>query len=214
MRICEDVFSGGKREDCYESPEPLVEGFEQVIRVIRKEDFENLDSGILECLLKIDNRKFARTIGELSKSEAMEFLAQVASDKKLARILDRGDQKNFRILKRAFEAISSTIFRAIRTEIKGSFNFLTLAGRHSNSSAYEWMDDLVEEECDESSSCEAAINVYCGALKDSSDSELRKFLRARFFKDAYGKKVERAACGDSHCEYGDPEDFKTFCRNL
>ena len=214
--ICDEIFSHKKRENCYRAPESLVESFEETLRIMQKEDFESIDSDVLECLLKIDNKKFARTVGKLSKTESKEFLLKIAADRKLAEILEKGDENSFRILREAFRAIAPTVKKAVRERIYGSFNFLALIGRNDNRYAYKWLDDLAEDECaDAGNSCASVIkDYYCPALTDLSRSDLRDFLRSRFFEDAYGKKVERATCGSKYCEYEDAEDFKAFCRGL
>ena len=194
-----------------------MEKFKDTLKIIKNEDFEELDSGVLECLLKIDNKQFARTVGNLSKSEAKEFLLKAAADKTFARVLESGDKKNFRILQEALEAISADVKKGMREKIYGSFNLLTLAARHNNPHIYNWLNDLIWEDCsDKKPSCNVMKDYYCDALTGLTDSQLRKFLRARFFKDDYSRMVEKGTCGSGRCDYGDPGILKHFamaCKN-
>ena len=215
--ICDDLFSRSSHEaTCLELPKKTVLGFEKLFETLEEEDPEDLDLDILECLLDIDDTEFTSAVKKLPRAKAKDFLIEVIEDKDLARILEEEDDE-FNILKQVFSrAMSGYKLKDVLTEeLKDDKSFFHIVAEDKNEHAYKWIDEYVEEVCEEkrdSLQCPGEkrekIGAYCKAFVQHYSSELRDFLSsADLFEDDYRKKLER----EDH--KWTVTGFKDFCRD-
>ena len=216
--ICDDIFNRRReKQDCYELPEELVLNFEKLIDLAEDGDIEDIDAGVLECLLDIDDREFTNAVKKMSRRESRDFLATVADNDVLAEILEEEDDE-FNILKQILSkaAGSSDLQNMLQKEIDDGKTIVWLFGE-GNEFSWKWLDGYVDEECDDrnSSSCPSGENIgaYCTALLKMTDRELEDFLHdAGEFAEEYQEDIE-----DEDFEYevdADEKDFKDYCRQL
>ena len=213
--ICDDIFNRRReKQDCYELPEELVLNFEKLIDLAEDGDIEDIDAGVLECLLDIDDREFTNAVKKMSRRESRDFLATVADNDVLAEILEEEDDE-FNILKQILSkaAGSSDLQNMLQKEIDDGKTIVWLFGE-GNEFSWKWLDGYVDEECDDrnSSSCPSGENIgaYCTALLKMTDRELEDFLHdAGEFAEEYQEDIE-----DEDFEYevdADEKDFKDYC---
>ena len=89
--ICDDIFSSrADKRKCYELPEGLVQSFEELLEATEDGDTDEIDPEILECMLDIDEREFAKAVKKMSRREAADFLVAIADDDRLGQGLGRG----------------------------------------------------------------------------------------------------------------------------
>ena len=226
--ICDDIFSRrADREDCYEYSSEMIFEFERLIEVTEDgdvEEIEDIGPNVLECMLDIDEREFAKAIRGMSRREAKEFVFLIAENEDFAEVLEDEDDE-FNILKQILHSAtgSSDLERALSQEIEDDKTFLWLAAEY-NESAWKWLDDYVGEECDgrDTSDCPGGENIgaYCNALQESgfSKNDWEDFLSdTRLFADDYEEEVE-----DKKYEYeitnspgrGYSGDFRDYCYEL
>ena len=64
--VCDDVFSRrADKKDCYELPESLVLKFEDLLEDVEDGDIEDIEPAVLECMLDIDEREFAKAVKKM-----------------------------------------------------------------------------------------------------------------------------------------------------
>ena len=99
--VCDDIFNRrADRRDCYEYSSEMVFEFERLIEATEDGDVEDIDADVLECMLDIDEREFAKAVGKMSGREARDFLLAIVEDDRLAEVLEEEDDE-FNILKQA-----------------------------------------------------------------------------------------------------------------
>ena len=225
--ICDDIFSArADKKDCYRLPEGMVEDFETLIEHAEDGDVEDIDPEILECLLDIDDREFARAVKKMNRSEARDFLIAIADDDHLAEVLDdEDDEHNIlkQILYRAVGSSGSSWFNSLTKEIDDGKSFFWLSAEGSED-AWDYFDDYVTSYCengrpDECTSKEN-IQAYCNALDTDqswiNDNDLEDFLaEADHFAEEYEGDVE--SDGYSYEVDNSPDsrytgDFKDWCK--
>ena len=195
--VCDDIFSRRRdKQDCYELPETLVFDFEELLESAEDGDVDSIDSGVLECLLDIDETEFARAVKKMSRREAKDFLFAVSEDDSLAEVLEDEDDE-FNILKQLLNKAtgSNKLNRQLREEIEDDKGFIWLAGEGSEF-VWDWLDNYVGDVCDGSNSgdvCPGGDNIgaYCKVLLEFKDRDLEDFLSdADFFADEFEEEVE------------------------
>ena len=196
-KICDDLFSKNSHEaSCLKLPEKAVFNFEKLFKTMKEEDIQDLDLNTLECLLDIDDTEFARAVKKLSRSAAKKFLIRITEEEDLAKILEEEDDE-FNILKQAFSraGFGYNLKDVLTDELKDDKSFFHIVAEEENTPAYEWVEEYVNEVCEESSSqCpeNEKLGAYCRAfVRDYSSSELSEFLSsAELFEDDYRDRVE------------------------
>ena len=197
--ICDDIFSSrADRRECYELPEGLVSEFETLLEATEDGDTEEIDPEILECLLDIDEREFAKAIKKMSRGEAEDFLAAVAEEDHLAQVLEEEDDEAV-ILRQLLSktARSENLIAQLENEIEDRKSFFYLAAE-SNEFAWDWLDKYVDDVCSGTSSdyCPGgeSIGTYCKVLLNTqkfSEKKLKAFLSdADIFSHEYEQDVE------------------------
>ncbi len=196
-KICDDLFSKNSHEaSCLKLPEKAVFNFEKLFKTMKEEDIQDLDLNTLECLLDIDDTEFARAVKKLSRSAAKKFLIRITEEEDLAKILEEEDDE-FNILKQAFSraGFGYNLKDVLTDELKDDKSFFHIVAEEENTPAYEWVEEYVNEVCEESSSqCpeNEKLGAYCRAfVRDYNSSELSEFLSsAELFEDDYRDRVE------------------------
>ena len=217
QKICDDLFSRNSHEKaCLELPKETVSGFEELFETLEEEDPDDLDLDILECLLDIDDTEFANAVKKLPRAKAKAFLIEVTEDKDLARILEEEDDE-FNILKQAFSraGLGYKLRDVLTDELDDDKSFFHIVAEDENEPAYKWIDEYVEEVCEEkkdSLQCpmekREKLGAYCKAFINHYSSELADFLRsADLFEDDYRRQLERED------EAWTASGFKNFCRD-
>ena len=226
--VCDDIFSlRADRQDCYEYSSEMVFEFEKLIEATEDGDvdeIEDIGSNVLECMLDIDEREFAKAIRGMSRREAKEFIFLIVENEDFAEVLEDEDDE-FNILKQILHSAtgSSDLERALSREIEDNKTFLWLAAEY-NEPAWDWLDNYVGEECNgrDTSDCPGGENIgaYCNALLKSnfSQRDWKDFLsNTELFADEYEEEVE-----DESYEYeitNSPGrsysgDFRDYCYEL
>ncbi len=219
--ICDDVFrSRADKKDCYRLPESIVAEFEKLLEFVEDGDVQDIDPEILDCMLDIDEREFARSVKKMNRSEAKRFLVAVADDESLADVLE-GEDDEFMILKQVLNkgTGSNDLIVHLTKEIDDDKSFFWLSAAGSEK-AWEYFDNYVGDECDSSPPdiCSSGDNIqaYCNALDDDhiNKRDLEDFLtEADLFAEEYEEDVE-----DEDYLYevdgtsGD-NDFRDWCEN-
>ena len=220
--ICDDIFSSrGDRRKCYAFSDSLVESFEELLEATEDGDTDEIDPEILDCMLDIDEREFAKAVKKMSRREASDFLVAIADDDYLAKVLEEEDDE-FNILKQLLHksAGSNNLISQLKKEIEDGKSFFQLAAE-SSESGWEWLDSYVEDVCEKTSSSDIcpggeSIGSYCTALLDFRDRDLKDFLsETDLFAERYEDEVQDA---DYLYEVEDnPDsqylgDFRDWCR--
>lgn len=197
--ICDDIFSSrADRRKCYELPEDLVSEFETLLEATEDGDTDEIDPEILNCLLDIDEREFAKAIKKMSRGEAEDFLAAVAEEDYLAQVLEEEDDEAV-ILRQLLSKTSRSenLIAQLENEIEDRKSFFYLAAE-SNEYAWDWLDKYVDDVCSGTSSdyCPGgeSIGTYCKVLLNTqkfSEKKLKAFLSdADIFSHEYEDDVE------------------------
>ncbi len=198
--ICDDVFrSRADKKDCYRLPESIVAEFEKLLEFVEDGDVQDIDPEILDCMLDIDEREFARSVKKMNRSEAKRFLVAVADDESLADVLE-GEDDEFMILKQVLNkgTGSNDLIVHLTKEIDDDKSFFWLSAAGSEK-AWEYFDNYVGDECDSSPPdiCSSGDNIqaYCNALDDDhiNKRDLEDFLtEADLFAEEYEEDVDDA----------------------
>ena len=216
--ICDDIFSSrNDRKKCYEFSEDLVSSFKELLESTEDGDVEDIDSLVLECLLDIDEREFAKAVKGMSRKNAKDFLIAIANDEALADVLEDEDDE-FNILKQLLNKAtgSNDLLPQLKKEIESNKSFLYLSAEGAES-VWKWLDSYVESACG-SSTCPDGDNIsaYCQALLDLSDKNLEDFLSdGDRFAEEYEKDVENdnySYSASGNVRDKSDGDFKAWCR--
>lgn len=221
-KLCDDIFSLIDRKDCYELSSDVVYEFEKLISSATTGDIDEIESigpDILECMLDIDEKEFAKAIRKINQRDAKKFILMVIDNEDFSAVLEEEDDE-FNILKQILNKAGggSNLTRILSQEIDGYKSFLWIAGER-NESFWDWMDSYVDDICDKGDSSECPggekIGAYCKALQESdfSRSDWRAFLsNTNLFEEEYQDEVE-----DEDYEYkirdnaSNRGDFRDFC---
>ena len=162
------------------------------------DEIEDIGSGVLECMLDIDEREFAEAVRKMSRREAEEFIFLIANNEDFAEVLEEEDDE-FNILKQLLNewARSSDLESALSRELSQEDKTLLWLFAEYSEVAWDWLDGYVDEECSgrNTGECPGGENIgaYCNALLESgfSRSDWEDFLSdAVFFADEYEEEVE------------------------
>ena len=203
--ICEDLFrTTADRSRCLTYPKSIIEDFKELLNFIDVGNIGAIKKDVLECLLDIDTREFAREIRDnMDRVGARRFLIAIAKDSSLAQILENEDD-DFTILKRLLHKITgnNNLISHLTTEIEGAKTFLWLSAIN-NEPAWDYLNDYVADECGSSppAICSDGENIeaFCSALVSNSNNqadylanaELTAFLtEADLFAEDYEDDVE------------------------
>ena len=223
--ICDDIFRNRRdKEECYEYSEEMVFDFEDLIEATEKgevEEIEDIGSYVLECMLDIDEREFAKAVSKMSRREAQDFALLIAENEDFAEVLEEEDDE-FNVLKQLINSLTgrSELEEALSQEVEDDKTLLWLFAEVSES-AWNWLDDYVSEECGgrDTEDCPGGENIgaYCNALWESGfrTSDWEDFLSdTDLFAEEYESDVE-----DENYEYeiadehrsGYDGDFRDYC---
>ena len=219
--ICDDVFSSrGDKKKCYEFSEDLVSGFEELLESTEDGEVEDIDALVLECMLDIDEREFARAVKKMSRREAKDFLAAIANDDDLARVLEEEDDEFLILSQLLYKAAGNNdLIDQLAADIEDRKSFLYLSAE-SGEDAWEWLDSYVDDTCDSASAslCFDGENIgaYCQALLRLRDKPLEDFLSdGDRFAEEYEDEVEDDEYAyevDSNPSSRYKGDFKDWCK--
>ena len=224
--ICDDIFSrSSDKKQCRDLPSELVYEFERLFELVDEaENVSDMKPEVLECLLDIDEKPFVREMGGLTRTETMDFLVEVAVNKELADVVEGEDDENL-LLKRLFNNLDSAVERLkkLAFNIAGRTNMFELIFEKENERAWNWLNDYVEEQCENSSLCYSEkkedyspVVFYCRLfLGMNNRGRLGAVLNSRVFRDYFGHEIERekicGSDGDQNCELGHRDHFESFC---
>ena len=202
----------------------MVFDFEDLIEATEKgevEEIEDIGSYVLECMLDIDEREFAKAVSKMSRREAQDFALLIAENEDFAEVLEEEDDE-FNVLKQLINSLTgrSELEEALSQEVEDDKTLLWLFAEVSES-AWNWLDDYVSEECGgrDTEDCPGGENIgaYCNALWESGfrTSDWEDFLSdTDLFAEEYESDVE-----DKNYEYeiadehrsGYDGDFRDYC---
>ena len=225
--ICRDIFSrSSAKKKCLSLPSELVHEFQTIFELLDEgEDIRDISPKALECLLDIEESSFARQMGRLNRRETMDFLVEVAVNKKLGEVLGAEDDESL-LLRKLFDNLDYAVedLKKLAFPIDGQINVFELVLDKENEGAWDWLNSYVEEKCESSPLCysekkeeDTAVVFYCRLfLGMDSRGRLRSALSSRVFEDYFGHEIEREkVCGpggDQNCELGYIDHFKSFCQ--
>ena len=217
--VCDELFSGSDRKECYKLPESLVLDFENVLKAIKDGEAASIRPTTLDCLLDIDDREFERAVRKMSKNEAKEFLVEVARDDDLSDIFGDEDN-NYHIIDALLTRATgkTNLVEQLSTTIEDNQHFLWLASEGVKE-VWNWLDNYVSNE----RSDQDTIVTYCEVLLKMTNSKLNDFLEDRgWFDENYRADVEdesenrgylyEAVSADSSRRRGKEGDFRDWCR--
>ena len=193
--ICSDIFNGKRdRDDCEALNIGLVEDFEILIEDLEDGEIE-IDLDVLECLIDIDEEPIAKAVKKMSKSEAVDFLAEIAENTDLSDILEAEDEGM--VLKNLLSRSGNDDLAEILGEKNEDANFLYLVGVGNNESAFNYLEDYIDEECDgkdeDDEDCPGGekLQAYCKGLINWDEDSVEDFLdSADTFADEYEDVVD------------------------
>ena len=213
--FCNDLFFYHKgKEACYGWSYSYFKGFEKLAYQLKTLSFSNLNFPTVKCFFEMSEDHRIRFFENFTKKSAEKFLAQIATNPKLALSLFQADKKHFDILKDLFEKIDRRVQRAIGKEIFSQSHFLTLAHKHKNRSAWGWIDSFIHYDCKKSLTCQNPLEYYCEILEGTSRGELESLFENNWFENAFKNDIESSTCDSYYCEYGKVSDFKEFCEKF
>ena len=213
--FCEELFfSKEKQQICYNWPTALVDDFEILFSTMTKGLFQNIDSKIFKCFLKLSENN-SILFKNLNEEESKEFLEEVAVNHNLAYHLASEDKGNFSVLTALFRKIKSRFINAIKQPLSHKHsNFLIALHKEENRSAWTWLNDYLIYRCRGDSTCKEPLDYYCEILEDVKGEALEDFFENNGFKREYRQRIESKTCGSSRCEYGELRDFDEMCDNI
>lgn len=219
--ICNDIFSSrADRNDCYELPEDLVSDFKELLEATEDGDTDEIDPGVLHCLLNIDEREFAKAIKKMSRRETENFLVDIVDDDHLAEVLDEEDDE-FNILEQLLYKASGSndLIPQLENEIDDGKSFFYLAAE-SSEFGWKWLDSYARDVCETPKpfcSEGESIQAYCQVLGKYNKRDLDEFLtETDLFAEEYQEEVEDDnylyEWEDNHGERY-KGDFRDWCKN-
>lgn len=168
--------------------------FRTLLEMMKNGLVDEINIGVLRCLLDIDDTEFVATARRMDRDAAKDFLWYAAKNDPLAEVLQEEDDR-FNILRQFLhEAVGSRdLIDILEDSIEDGMSFFWLAAKGSKS-AWLWVDNYVSAECDKrDKDCpgEKNIGAYCKALLKYRKEDLGGFLsEADLFADAYQDEVE------------------------
>ena len=217
--ICDNVFSSrGDKKTCYEFSQGLVSRFKDLLESTEDGDVEDIDPFVLECLLNIDEREFAKAVKDMNRKKSEDFLIAVSNNEALAQVLNDEDDE-FNILKQLLNKAtgSNDLLPQLKKEIETGKSFLYLSAEGAESS-WAWLDSYVGSVCDNSNDCfeGETISAYCKALVELNDRDLEDFLSDG---TNFAQEYERDVKGDDYLYEVDSNpksqykgDFRDWCQ--
>ena len=222
--ICRDTFSRvSDKKKCLDLPLELVEGFADLLEFLSEgDDMQEIELPVLECLLDIDEKPFARKIGKLNREKTRDFLSFAAQNEDLGDILNSEDDEHL-LLKQLFNNLSSESeeLRKLGLHIDGRSHILELIAIEENRKAWNWIEDFIEEECEDSPICETdeghnnSIVFYCRLFLETTRNRLRAIMKSFLFERQIGREIEEkdvcGADGNEGCDARYIDHFTDFC---
>ena len=183
---CDDMFSGRAEKTCLKLPTRLVYDFTELLEFTEDGDIDEIDSEVLECLLDIDIKEFVDAVEKMSRSEAEEFLAEIADNEDLAEVFQDEDQDSdiLRALLKKISSRSASLETQLTKNIDDGKSFLQLAAEGTEE-AWEWLNDYIEDRTNRD-----PIVTYCKIIIDMNSGDLRDLLDTNTFEDEYKDEVE------------------------
>jgi len=109
--ICDDLFSQkSHKQGCYEYSSELVSDFKNLIEATEEGDIKeikDIGSDVLECMLDIDEQRFAEAVKEMRRGAAQELALLIADDRGFATVLEEEDEE-FNILKQLLRRLAGS----------------------------------------------------------------------------------------------------------
>lgn len=230
---CDELFPIKKYEDeCLALPAELVYAFEELLLLMDQGQADDIDPQTLYCLLSINDQQFLDEVNGLSVRESKNFLEQIASDERLARVLGEYDE-GYTILDTIMDGLSNDSPPEFFAEdIAGNgVTFLDLILDADNEAAFGWVDSYIDEICQDSedqcktpgtnSGKEGIFVAYCriyrSKLEDSTSQSWKILKRSEIFKEQYEDHItNEGVCGggSDSCDYEDYEDFRGVCEDI
>lgn len=228
--ICDDIFSRSRHlTECERLPFELVQGFEDIFELIknlneREVSIRDIQPETLRCLLDINELPFARKLRTLKREHTMDFLSQAASsDSTLGDVL-RAEDDEFVMLKELYDNLSNEEddLKKLAEPVSGQLNIFELIIQNRNQKAYDWVDDFVKRECDNSQLCQRSSGTekdsfifYCRLFRSLSSGRLRSVVKSSLFQKHFAKKIEdHTVCESSEdqaCDARYVDHFEAVC---
>ena len=150
--ICKDIYSARKsRDKCEDLAIDQVEALQEVYEALEKPTDEKLgyiDAVDFEDFVDIDDdaRSLLKLMKDLKGSGSEKILAWIVEDSDVADIFKDADDE-YKILTELLKNMDSSPQEALGETIEDGKSFIELA-IESNSTAIDWIFNMVEEECD------------------------------------------------------------------
>lgn len=221
---CKDTFSRtSDKKKCLGLPLELVQDFADLLEFLSEgDDMQKIELPVLECLLDIDEKPFVRKIKKLNREKTRDFLSFAAQNEELGDILHSEDDEHL-LLKQLFNNLSGQAddLKKLELHIDGGSHILELIATEENRETWDWIENFIEEECEDSPLCETdeghknSIVFYCRLFLDTARGRLRSIMNSSLFERQIGREMEeKDVCGANGKEECDPrymDDFTDFC---
>ena len=174
--ICQRLVSSSRRNRCYEKPQRLVEVLEDAVITllsmsasVRDSQEEVISPGIFYTLLDLDRTVISDLIRKdnMSEGDLRFFLAWVATNQEIARILD---DQNRSVLKEALKTLGQSQKDTSKSSLVVGLNmgligeedtFLYLSADERNEDAFIMAHKIIESTVCSSKDKECKLQVYC-----------------------------------------------------
>ena len=170
--ICARLVSSTRRRRCHQEPHSLIRALEQgVLDILSISNVEsvNVTPGLLQTMFEIDRNIISSLIrrDHMSEGDLRSFLAWVALNRDIARILDHEDRSRH-ILEDAFRNLGEFQTEKTHGSLKTGFNmgligsedtFLALAADRDNAEAFIMGNGIIEKDICSTRQCK--LEMYC-----------------------------------------------------
>ena len=219
INFCEFFYSKSpdKNRFCKSWPLSFYQRFEKLFSQIYNLDTAHLNAEDMACFIDLNKDNKALFVRDLNQDQASFFLKKVAEDEVFAKkIASKDSDRDFSILKLLFKKTTgSTKPTAFAPDLPliGE-SFFDLIDKHSNRSAWGWLDSFLNQACSEKRTCDNSLEFYCQFFKETSYANAINFLDNQFFENKYGNFIKSQSFCNRGCEYGDLGDLKKVCNKL
>jgi len=213
--FCNNIFRNKKeREHCYKWPPDLYPEFENLFQILETETFDKIDPKVLKCFLDISEEHSDVALKKLKREDVKDLLHTLAEDPELASSFYKEEEKKFPLLHSLYRKIGGRTSTSIKKPIHGSSNFLILISENENKPAWKWLNAYIFYRCKTDQTCKEPLDYYCTILKDENKTTLTDFFQYREFEKEYQREIESKSCGESLCQYGDVQNFRSLCQDI
>ena len=227
QEICLDIFyRSADKSDCLELPLELVQNFQTLLELTEEgDDIREIDPDVLECLLDIDEKPFARELAGLNRRDTEAFLTEVTVNKKLGDVMESEDG-DYLLLTKLYDNLSAKgdSLERLSVTINGGSHIFELIMEEENQRAWDWVAEYVERKCENSDFCysekkdqHSPFVFYCRIFQELDSGRFRAVLKSDVFEDHFSHDIESeeicGSSGDQECDSRYTDHFESVCQS-